>query len=64
VDEGKHINLTLDVIDVEAYRGKCIDIIEIKDGDDSEAPFLGNRLWQKLVYKFKCRNVYRLKTKQ
>jgi hypothetical protein len=42
VDEGKHINLTLHVIDVEAYRGKCIDIIEIKDGNNSQAPLLGN----------------------
>jgi hypothetical protein len=42
VDEGKHINLTLRVIDVEEYRGKCIDIVEIKDGDNSLAPLLGN----------------------
>ncbi|XP_028398054.1 tolloid-like protein 1 [Dendronephthya gigantea] len=41
VDEGKHINLTLDVRDVEAYRGKCIDIIEIKDGNNSRSPLLG-----------------------
>lgn len=46
VEEGKHINLTLHVIDVEAYRGKCIDIIEIKDGDNSKAPLLGKyKLW-------------------
>ena len=42
VDKGKFINLTLHVIDVEEYRGKCIDIIEIKDGNNSQAPLLGN----------------------
>ena len=41
VDKGKYINLTLHVIDVEEYRGKCIDIIEIKDGNNSQAPLLG-----------------------
>ena len=28
-------------MDIEAYRGKCIDIVEIKDGDVSEAALIG-----------------------
>ena len=38
---GMFIKLTFDIMDIEAYRGKCIDIVEIKDGDDSEAAFIG-----------------------
>lgn len=39
--DGMHIKLTFDVIDIEAYKGTCIDIVEIKDGDSSDAPLIG-----------------------
>ncbi|XP_046839729.1 cubilin-like [Xenia sp. Carnegie-2017] len=41
VEKARYINLSLHIRDVEVYRGKCIDIVEIKDGDSSHAPFLG-----------------------
>ena len=38
---GTYIQLTFDVVDVEEYRGKCIDIVEIKDGGTSGSPLIG-----------------------
>lgn len=54
MDEGKHINLTLDVKDVEAYRGKCIDIIEIKDGNNSKSPLLGKCTFHMIFLDILC----------
>ena len=41
VKPGHYVALTFDVFEVESYKQKCIDVVEIKDGSDISSELLG-----------------------
>ena len=41
VQPGRFILLSFDVFELESYKGKCIDIVEVKDGGKSTDQLLG-----------------------
>ena len=41
VQPGRFVLLSFDVFEVESYRGRCIDIVEVKDGGTSTDQLIG-----------------------
>lgn len=41
VQPGRFVLLSFDVFELESYRGKCIDLVEVKDGSRSTDQLLG-----------------------
>ena len=44
VQPGRVILLSFDVVELESYRGECIDLVEVKDGSRPTDQLLGKRL--------------------
>lgn len=44
VSVGYYVELTFETFDVEPYEDCKTDVLEIKDGDDIDAPLIGNDL--------------------
>ena len=44
VQPGRFILLSFDVVELESYRGECIDLVEVKDGDSSTDQLLGKKI--------------------
>ena len=44
VQPGRFILLSFDVVELESFRGKCIDLVEVKDGDRSTDQLLGKKI--------------------
>lgn len=43
VQPGRFILLSFDVVELESYRGECIDLVEVKDGSSSTDQLLGKK---------------------
>ena len=43
VQPGRFILLSFDVVELESYRGECIDLVEVKDGSQSTDQLLGKK---------------------
>ena len=44
VQPGRFILLSFDVVELESFRGKCIDLVEVKDGGSSTDQLLGKKI--------------------
>ena len=44
VQPGRFILLSFDVVELESFRGECIDVVEVKDGDRSTDQLLGKKI--------------------
>ena len=44
VKSGHYVALSFHFMEVESYKGKCIDVVEVKDGEDISSELLGESL--------------------